>query len=107
MDYRYGPALRDRVAGIWRNSRRVPMPQPAKRAAVAITLVAGAAGEPLCLIAAAAPEQTRRSMGVAEHRVDAGQAAIAGALRELAKRSNSIWTPAPCWGCWTTVRRAM
>ena len=88
MDYRYGPALRDRVAG--NLAKFTPHAHAAtglKRAAVAITLVADAAGE-------AAYALTRRSPRLNKHagqwalpggRVDAGETAIAGALRELAE----------------------
>ena len=46
MDYRYGPALRDRVAGnLTKFTPRAHAATGLKRAAVAITLVADAAGE--------------------------------------------------------------
>lgn len=88
MDYRYGPALRDRIAdNLAKFTPRAHEEGGLKRAAVAITLVADGRGE-------AAYTLTRRSPRLNKHagqwalpggRVDPGETAVAGALRELAE----------------------
>jgi 8-oxo-dGTP pyrophosphatase MutT (NUDIX family) len=98
----FGPDLETRVRGHLAAHERLTVPLDGRRhAAVAVTLIAGDDRAPCFVLTRRAPRLSSHAgqWALPGGRVEAGESAIAGALRELAEEVGLVAEPAQVLGC--------